>query len=83
MTALVVKFPAQAVGEGGGVTQRRKERQKGSTGADDDEIFSQADEEDPSGDSSSEVIDLGNGPNADMDDVPSDEEEHSPEPIPL
>jgi hypothetical protein len=39
MTALIVKFSAQSVGEGGGVKQRRKERQKGK-GAD-YAIFSQ------------------------------------------
>jgi hypothetical protein len=75
MTALVVKFSAQSVGEGGGVKQRRKERQKGK-GAD-DEIFSQGEIEDI------QVYDADDKKDeSDMDDAPSDEDV-APEPIAL
>ena len=68
MTALVVKFSAQSVGEGGGVLQRRNEREQ-STKVEDDEIFSQAEEEDVPADSLVEKkVDT------DMDEAPSDEE---------
>lgn len=48
MTALVIKFSAQTVGQGGGVTARRNERLKGmKQGHDDDDIVSQADDDAP------------------------------------
>lgn len=44
MTALVVKFNAQAVGEGGGVVARRKERDATMQDENGEELQSQVDE---------------------------------------
>jgi hypothetical protein len=69
MTALVVKFSAQSVGEGGGVLQRRNEREQGTKVENDEEIVSQASEEDVQANGLVDKTD-----DTDMDDAPSDEE---------
>lgn len=80
MTALVVKFKAQAVGEGGGVVARRKERES-TMKNNDDEAQSQLDEDDHAneddGDDDGEPLPLSS------DDGEAGDSDLSPSPIML